>query len=132
MRTWGFAFLALGACAGGGVHPLKPLNLPTVPYVEGAAVEAIAGSLTFDDGCLLFRAKGGERLLPLWPRGSVFNGTSLMFHRPGKTDRPLLVNEELLLSGERLPTTYVQANFADYAQRCGGVPFFVAKVRPAD
>jgi len=134
MRKALLAFLApaLAACATHGVHPLRPLDLPTAPYVEGAAVETLSGSLTYDDGCVMFRAQGGERLLTIWPRSSVFNGTSLMFHRPGKTEHPLLVNEEIEIRGERLPAAYAQANFAPYLRRCGGVPFFVAQVRPAD
>ena len=132
MRKTLWALLPLSACATGGVPPLKPLDLPTAPYVEGAAVEHLAGSLTFDDGCLMFRAEGGERLLPIWPRTSVFNGTSLIFRRPGKTEQPLLVNEEVAIGGERLPSAYAQSYFKPYLERCGGVPFFVATTRPAD
>jgi len=132
MRKAVWTALALTSCASGGVHPLRPLALPTVPYVEGAVAEQIPGSLTYEDGCLLFRVAGGERLLPVWPSGSVFNGTSLTFHRPGKADQALLVSEEVEVSGERLRADYVQANFAPYAQRCGGTPFFIAEVRPAD
>lgn len=132
MRKALWTVLPLASCATGGVHPLRPLDLPTASYLEGAAIERVAGSLTYDDNCLMFRARGGDRLLPVWPVGTVFNGTSLMFHRPGKTDHPLLVNEEIQISGEHLPAGYVRSHFQDYLQRCGGTPFFVAKVRPAD
>ena len=132
MRKAVWAFVALTGCAGHGVHPLRPLDLPTAPFVEGTAVETLSGSLTFDEGCLIFRARGGERLLTIWPRSSVFNGTSLMFRRPGKTEHPLLVNEEVEISGMRVPLSYFHAYFPQYETRCGGVPFFVAKVRPAD
>lgn len=132
MRKAMFLFLALSGCAAHGLHPLRPQDVPTAPYIEGAAVQEAPGSLAYEDGCLSFRTEAGEHLLPIWPRASVFNGTSLMFHRPGKADQPLLVNQEIVLGGEPLPTAYAQANFAPYLQRCGGAPFFVATVSPAD
>jgi hypothetical protein len=132
MRKALWASLALTACASHSVHPLRAMDVPTAPYIEGAAAEDVDGSLTWEGGCLQFRSEGGERLLPIWPRASVFNGTSLMFHMPGKTDQPLLVTQQVSISGERLPADYAQANFGVYLQRCGGVPFFVAGVRPAD
>jgi len=127
-----WSFLLLAGCATHGVHPLRPLDVATAPYAEGAAVDEVSGSLTYDDHCLGFRELDGQRLLPIWPRDSVFNGTSLMFHRPGKAEQPLLINQEIAIRGEPLPAAYVQANFAPYARRCGGVPFFVAEVAPAD
>jgi len=132
MRKAVWTLLAVTSCSTGGVHPLRPLDLPTASYLEGVEFESIVGSLTYDNSCLLFRSEGGEMLLPVWPYGTVFNGTSLMFHRPGKTDQPLLVNEQIQIRGERLPAGYVRSHFEDYRQRCGGAPFFVAAVRPAD
>jgi hypothetical protein len=132
MRKALWTFLALTACAAHSVHPLRPMDVPTAPYIEGASAEAVDGSLDWRDGCLLFRSDAGDRLLPIWPRASVFNGTSLMFSRPGKTEQPLLVNEQIEIGGETLPPAYVQANFGNYVQRCGGKPFFVADVRPAN
>lgn len=137
----GPAMLALTACATTSsstngtrhnIHPLRPVDVPTVPYVEGANAESVNGSLTWEDGCLLFRSDAGEHLLPVWPRASVFNGTSLLFHRPGKAEQPLLINQQVDLGGERLPLAYAGASFPDYLQRCGGVPFFVADVAPAN
>lgn len=132
MRKAVWTLLALASCSSGGVHPLRPLELPTASYLENVEFEGIAGSLTYDNNCLLFRTDKGERLLTVWPYGTVFNGTSLMFHRPGKTDQPLLVDEQITISGERLPAGYVRSHFEEYRQRCGGTPFFVAAVRPAD
>ena len=132
MRKSVWAFLALTSCATHSVHPLRPLPIPTAYYVEGAAVDNLSGSLTYEDGCLGFRVEGGERLLPIWPKDSIFNGTSLTFHMPGKGDQPLLINQEIEIGGERLPAAYAQRNFAENFQRCGGAPFFVTAVRPAD
>lgn len=132
MRKSVWGLLALTSCASHSVHPLRPLPIPTARYVEGAAIDRLSGSLTYEDGCLGFRVEGGERLLPIWPQDSIFNGTSLIFHVPGKTDQPLLVNQEVEIGGERLPLAYAQTSFADNLQRCGGTPFFVATVRPAD
>jgi hypothetical protein len=131
MRKAVLSFLALTSCATHSVHPLRPVPIPTAYYQENAAIEDLAGSLTYEDGCLGFRVEGGEHLLPIWPKDSVFNGTSLVFHMPGKTDQPLLINQEVELGGHRLPSTYMQQNFPETV-RCGGVPFFVAAVRPAN
>ncbi|MGZ2413035.1 hypothetical protein ACUXST_002477 [Sphingomonas sp. F9_3S_D5_B_2] len=138
MRKAVWAVLALASCATPRVEqphhirPLRPLDVPTIPYVENAAAEELMGSLTYEDACLMFRVEGGERLLPVWPTSSVFNGTSLIFHRPGKTDQPMLVNQEVVIGGNRLPAGYAQSNLGPYLQRCGGIPFFVAEVTPAD
>jgi hypothetical protein len=132
MRKALWTFLLLTGCAARPVHPLRPIDVPTIPYVEGARAESIEGSLMWEDGCLLFRSERGDHLLPIWPRTSKFNGTSMIFRRPGRTEQPLLLNEEVVLGGERLPIAYVETNFHTYAQRCGGAPFFVADVQPAD
>ena len=132
MRKAVWAFLGLTACAAHSVHPLRPLPIPTAYYQEGAAVDDLSGSLTYEDGCLGFRTEEGEHLLPIWPKDSVFNGTSLTFHVPGKTDQPLLINQQIEIGGERLPVAYAQTNYTANFQRCGGTPFFIAAVRPAD
>jgi hypothetical protein len=126
-----WSFLVLAGCAAQPMHPLRPKDVPTAPYVEGASAEAVDGSLAWQDGCLLFRSDAGNRLLPIWPHTSVFNGTALIFRRPGKTEQPVLVNQEIEIGGERLPAAYAQANFGPYVQRCGGQPFFVADIEPA-
>jgi hypothetical protein len=95
MRKALWSFLALAGCAAQPVHPLRPKDVPTAPYVDGAAAEAVDGTLAWEDGCLFFRSDAGNRLLPIWPHTSVFNGTSLIFRRPGKTEQPVLVNEEI-------------------------------------
>ncbi|MBV9528176.1 hypothetical protein [Sphingomonas sp.] len=138
MRKALWTFFALSGCATQypetyhAPHPLREVDVPTAPYVEGANAEAVDGSLTWEDGCLLFRSEAGDRILPIWPRASVFNGTSLIFHRPGRSEQPLLVNQEIEIGGETLPPAYALANFGTYVQRCGGKPFFVADVAPAD
>ena len=132
MRKSLILLAALAGCAGHSVHPLRPMDVPTAPYIDVATAEAVDGSLTWEENCLRFRGDNGERLLPVWPRSTLFNGTSLMFHVPGKNDQPFLVAQQVEISGERLPAAYAQAYFATYVQRCGGTPFFVAAVRPAD
>ena len=132
MRKALWTALLLTGCAAAPVHPLRPVDVPTAPYVEGANAQSVEGSLMWEDGCLLFRSEAGDHLLPIWPRTSEFNGTSMIFRRPGRTEQPLLINQQVELGGEHLPAAYVDANFRTYAQRCGGEPFFVADVRPAD
>ena len=94
------AFCPLAACAANaphGVRPLRPLELATAPYQEATGT-SLTGSLLYESGCLLFRDDATKaRLLPVWPTGSIFNGTALIFHQPGKADQPVMIGEEFLL-----------------------------------
>jgi hypothetical protein len=74
-------FLLIGACAKNDViRPLRPLELATSLYSPTASA-ALTGSLMYERGCLMFRDGSSTRvMLPIWPDGSVFNGTSVIFH----------------------------------------------------
>lgn len=130
------ALLLLGGCVsqGVGIRPLRPLEIATAPYhrIETAA---LAGSLMYEGGCLLFRdEQSGSILMPVWPAGSAFNGTAVAFHEPGKTDQRVMVAEEFLMSGQplRWPALHAAA-YQPLEHQCGAYqPFFVAKVRPAN
>src|SRR5438876_9925881 len=85
--------LVLAGCVSSGVHPLRPLEIPTAPYI-GAPTTALTGTLMYESGCLLFRdERNRHRLVPVWPEGSIFNGTSVIFHEPGKSDQRIGVGE---------------------------------------
>src|SRR5437868_6049326 len=89
--------LLLSGCGTPGVHPLRPLEIPTAPY-NGIATAALTGSLMYEGGCLLFRDDGNRyRLVPVWPDGSTFNGTSVVFHEPGRADQRIIIGEEFLI-----------------------------------
>ena len=125
--------LLLAGCVSNGVQPLKPLEIATIPY-SGNVTQSASGSLAYERGCLLFYGDAhGPFLTPIWPEGTIFNGTSLIFHRPGRADQPIVVNQEFLLSGQRLSWSQVPGPRAALVQRqCGGIPFAVADVRPAN
>jgi hypothetical protein len=131
------AVLLLAACVGhggGGIRPLRPLEIATAPY-EPVATTALAGSLMYEGGCLLFRdEQTGAILMPVWPEGSTFNGTAVMFHEPGKTDQRVMVAEEFLMSGQPLQWATLNAvRYQPLQHQCGAyLPFFAAKVRPAN
>ena len=111
---------------------MRPLELATAPY-EGTVTTALTGSLMYEGGCLLFlEGRTGARLLPVWPQGSVFNGTSVIFHEPGKAEQPILVSEQFVMEGRPLPWRELQAGYAPFEQQCATPPFKVSKVRPAD
>ena len=125
----------LGGCvtSTNGVHPLRPLEIATAPY-QPAVTAALAGSLMYEGGCLLFRrAEGGAPLMPVWPTGSVFNGTSVIFHQPGKADQPVLVSQEFVMEGRPLMWPALSTSvYGPFQQQCAAQPFLVARVRPAD
>ena len=77
------ALAFLGACVSGtngGVHPLRPLEIATAPY-QPTVTAALAGSLMYEGNCLLFRDEASKAyVMPVWPNGSSFNGTGLLFH----------------------------------------------------
>jgi hypothetical protein len=134
MRPAGyFAILLLASCTTythGGIRPLRPLELATAPYQE-TVTAALTGSLMYEGGCLLFRdEQSTARLLPVWPAGSVFNGTSVIFHRPGKADQPVVVGEEFVMEGQ--PLQWAALSMPLFEQQCAAQPLMVARVRPAD
>lgn len=130
------AVLLLGACVSntnGGVHPLRPLEIAMAPY-QPTVTAALAGSLMYEGNCLLFRDEATKvYLMPVWPYGSSFNGTGLLFHQPGKTDQRIMVAEEFLMEGQPLQwSTLSGATYAPFLNQCGYQPFFVSSVRPAN
>ena len=134
MRKFAFAaFVLLQACeANHGVRPLRPQELAVSPYRD-IVTSSLTGSLMYEGGCLLFRDDQTKaRYLPVWPYGSVFNGTSVIFHQPAKADQRVIVGEEFVISGEasqwpQPPNPY----YARFQSQCGAPPFFVSGVRPA-
>lgn len=128
------ALWLLPGCAAdhGGIRPLRPLELATGPY-EGTVTTMLTGSLMYEDGCLLFREeRTNARLLPIWPTGSVFNGTSVIFHEPAKAEQPILVSQQFVMEGRPLPWTQLPPGYAPFEHQCAAQPFVVSRVRPAD
>ena len=125
--------LLLAGCASNGVEPLRPLEIATAPY-NGIVTVSATGTLAYEHGCLLFiDDKPGPALSPIWPEGTVFNGTSLIFHKPGKADQPLVINQQFVISGYPLTWAALPGERAPlFQQRCGGVPLVVANVAPAN
>ena len=125
--------LVLAGCVSSGVHPLRPLEIPTAPYI-GAPTTALTGTLMYESGCLLFRdERNRQRLVPVWPEGSIFNGTSVIFHEPGKADQRIVVGEEFLMAGQPLQWSRVPgARIVLHQRQCGGQPFAVLGIRPAN
>ena len=135
MRKAGLAIMMLlGGCAThSGVRPLRPLQIATAPYHQ-VATTALTGSLMYEGRCLLFRDEAsGALLLPVWPDGSSFNGTAVLFHQPGKADQRVMVAEEFRMDGQFLQwTTLLGEAYEPFQRECGMQPFFVTRVRPAD
>src|SRR5690348_12974805 len=130
------AFLVLGGCFNNhpAVRPLRPLEIATAPYQPLATI-ALTGSMMYEGGCLLFRdEQSGAILMPVWPAGSSFNGTALLYHLPGKSDQWVAVAQEVLLSGQPLQWSALgSAAYQPIEHQCGAYPpFFVTSVRPAD
>lgn len=137
MRKVGLlAVLLLSGCFNNhpAVRPLRPLEIATGPY-QPLATKALTGTLMYEGGCLLFRDdRSGAIWMPVWPDGSSFNGTALLFHLPGKSDQWLTVSQEVLLSGQPTSWTALGAvSYLPFRGQCGAyAPFFVSQVRPAD
>jgi len=137
MRKAGWlVLLLLQACVDDGrghIRPLRPLELATSPY-DGVNSAALVGSLMYEHGCLLFRDEATRALLlPVWPTGSIFNGTSVIFHEPAKSDQPILVAQQFMITGRRLPWSALASDiYGPFQQQCGATPFLVSKVRPAN
>jgi hypothetical protein len=130
------AFLVLGGCFNNhpAVRPLRPLEIATAPYQPLATI-ALTGSMMYEGGCLLFRdEQSGSLLMPVWPAGSSFNGTALLYHLPGKSDQWVAVSQEVLLYGQPLQWgTLAGTTYQPVEHQCGSYPpFFVTNVRPAD
>lgn len=116
------------------VRPLRPLEIATAPY-QPLAMTALTGTLMYEGGCLLFRdEQSGAILMPVWPAGSSFNGTALLYHLPGKSDQWVAVAQEVMLSGQPIGWTTLGARpYRPFHYQCGAyAPFFVSSVRPAD
>jgi hypothetical protein len=131
------AFLMLGGCIFNehpAVRPLRPLEIPTAPYWP-IATDTATGSMMYEGGCLLFRnEQTQEILMPVWPQGSSFNGTALLYHLPGKADQWLAISQEVLIYGQPLPwDSLARTTYEPFQHQCGAyAPFFVSNVRPAD
>jgi hypothetical protein len=130
------AILALSGCMSNhpAVRPLRPLEIATAPY-QPLATTALSGSLMYEGGCLLFRdEEGGALLMPVWPAGSSFNGSALLYHLPGKADQWVAVAQQVLLYGQPLQwSTLAAPPYQPVREQCGGYPpFFVTNVRPAN
>lgn len=127
-----FLLLLAGCASHGGIRPLHPLELATAPF-QGVAAASLTGSLLYENNCLLFRPQsGGAFLLPVWPTGSIFNGTAVIFHEPGKADQPIMISQQFVMSGQPLGWPQVPGDYAPFQHQCPGEPFMVSEVRPAD
>lgn len=123
----------LWGCVSNGLQPLRPLEIATAPY-RGITTTALTGTLMYEGGCLLFRDDQNRRhLYPVWPDGSTFNGTSIIFHEPGRADQRVVVNEEFLMEGQPLQWSSLPGpRVLVYQRQCGGQPFAVLGVHPAN
>ena len=138
MRKAGLVLvLLLGGCMFHNepkIRPLRPLEIATAPY-QPLATTALTGSLMYEGGCLLFRDEASQALLmPVWPTGTTFNGTSLTYHLPGKADQFVAVAQEELLYGQPLEWgKFGDGQYEPFYYQCGAYqPYFVTNVRPAD
>lgn len=127
------ASLMLGGCVSNGAERLHPLEIATSGYSPYVTVTA-TGSLSHEGNCLIFRDDAHRAAwIPVWPDGTIFNGTSLIFHKPGRADQPFVLDQEILLSGRPLEWRGVPGPRAPLFHReCGGIPFAVADVRSAN
>jgi hypothetical protein len=116
-----------------GIRPLRPLQIATAPYHD-LATTALAGSLMYEGDCLLFRSeRNGMLLMPVWPSGSSFNGTAVLFHQPGRADQRLMITEEFLMEGQPLQWSALSApEYLGFQRQCNYPPFFVTSLRPAN
>jgi len=70
--------------------------------------------------------------MPVWPEGSVFNGTAVTFHEPGKAEQPIVLAQQFVMFGRRVSWIGLGSYYAPFQRQCGGVPFLVSKVQPAN
>lgn len=133
-RSGPVSLLLLAGCAStmhSGIRPLRPLELATGPY-DPTITASLTGSLMYEGGCLLFRPQGdGAPILAVWPNGSIFNGTSVIFHEPGKASQPILVEQQMVIEGRPLAWSELPG-YAPFQNQCRAEPFLVSKVHPAD
>jgi hypothetical protein len=132
-NAFSISAILLAGCVSHGVHPLRPLEIPTAPY-NGVITTALTGTLMYEGGCLLFRDDEKRlQLVPIWVEGSIFNGTSVIFHEPGRAEQRVVLGEEFLMEGQPLQwSRVVGSRLALHQRRCGGEPFAVLRVRPAN
>jgi len=125
--------LLAGCVTRSGIRPLRPLEIATAPY-QDVVTTALDGSLMYEGGCLFFRNEATHAyLMPVWPVGSEFNGTSVIFHQPGKADQRVMVAEEFVMEGQPLQWSVLsQPAYVPFRRQCVAQPFFVSSVRPAD
>lgn len=128
--------MLLQACVASGperIRPLRPLELATAPFQPGATAMHV-GSLMYERGCLLFRDRAtDELLLPVWPTGSVFNGTSIIFHEPARAEQPIIIAQQFVMQGRGVAWSALpEAPYAPFQRQCAAAPFLVSGVRPAD
>jgi hypothetical protein len=104
------------------------------PDATDVATAALTGSPMYEGGCLLFRDEGNRvQLMPVWPDGSSFNGTSVTFHEPGKTEQRIIVGEEFLMEGQPIQWARMPGPRAPlYRQKCNRETFAVLGVHPAN
>ena len=135
MRRLGLTgLLVLTGCVSHGVHSLQPEDLATAPY-QSVVTDAYTGSLLYEGGCLLFRDDMNKvQVMPVWPSGSVFNGTSVIFHQPGKSEQRVVVGEEFQIEGQPIASGALAGpSYAQFQRQCGASPpFFVSRVHPAN
>ena len=134
MRNIGLiALLLLQGCAASEIRPLRANELAVAPYQETGS-KTFVGSLMYEGNCLFFEDDDHTtRVLPIWPTGSRFEESLITFHRPGKADQRVPVGEEILLNGE--PTDWTKLatpSLAPFQHQCGGEPFFVTAITPAN
>jgi hypothetical protein len=133
--TWLAAMMFLGGCVShNGVRPLRPLEIATAPYQQ-VATSAMTGTLMYEGGCLLFHDEGsGLNYMPVWPVGSTFNGTAVLFHKPGRADQWIAVAQELFIEGQPIGwPTLRSLTYQPFHHQCGGFsPFFISSVTPAN
>ena len=127
-----FASLLPG-CVSNGAQPLRPLEIATAPYT-GISTTALTGTLMYEGGCLLFRDDSKRRhFYPIWPDGSLFDGTSVLFHEPGRADQRIVLAEEFLIEGQPLQWSTLRGpRFPVHQRQCAAQPFAVAGIRPAN
>jgi hypothetical protein len=115
------------------IRPLRPLELALSAY-DGNISERLTGSLAYEDSCLMFRNdEAGPMLTPIWPKGTTFDGTALIYHEPGRADQSLLVTQQFRMGGRRVAWQQLSAQvYQPFQSQCRGEPFLVSEVRPAD
>lgn len=138
MRKLSFvlAALALSACVGSGEsgnRPLRPYEIATDTYRSGGT-QSFVGSLMYEGGCLLFEGeKNSARVLPVWPNGTRFEESVVTFHQPAKSDQLVPIAGELRIDGWAADWSRLDPHrFAPFRRQCGGIPFFVSSVAPAN